>query len=217
MNLIPEDYRIYLQQLRIMQAWSLLMFAALALAAAISFGLYYMANQYQAEVTLLEKKKAISSQQRGVLQGLEKDRNQLTKKYEILQKLRDGAAAENMFITIDRALDGNNIWFKNWSFERAGSRTGDQQEAVNSAYFIVISESDRAKNRTQAAWIIQTHMVVNGEAVDYEALSSFVRRLMQQPEIGDVRILNTRQHTYDSKNVVDFKLAITVDSGYKDS
>ncbi len=214
MNLIPEDYKRYLQQLYILQRWALAMVIFIVLAAATSFALNYKADVYQSEITFLEKKKAISSQQRGTLQNLKKDRHLLVKKYGILQKLRGGAVAENMFVTVDRALEGKNVWFKNWSFERAGSRSSEQQEGVNTGYFIVIPESDRSNKKAEEAWRIQTHMEVNGGARDHEALSSFVRRLMQQPQIGDVRILNTQQHAYADKTVVEFKLVITVNSRY---
>ncbi len=217
MDLIPEDYKRYLQQLHILQRWALLMFVLITLASAISFALDYKADEFEKEITVLEGKKAITSQQRNVLQILEKDHKKLLVKHNILEKLRGGAVAENMFVTIDRALDGNNVWFKSWSFERAGSKTSEQPKSVNTGYFIVIPESERTNKKQQEAWKIQTHMEVDGEAKDHEALSSFVHRLLQQPQIGDVRILNTQQRSYADTTVVDFKLVITVNSGYRNS
>ena len=122
-----------------------------------------------------------------------------------------------MFVNIDRALDGKNIWFKNWKFTRAGSKTSEKPKGVNTGYFIVIPEADRANQKEIEAWQIQTHMEVSGQATDHEALSSFVRRILQQPQIGDVRILNTRQQVNMDKTVVDFKLVIMVNSGYTNS
>lgn len=217
MDLIPEDYKRYLQQLQLLQRWALVMFVLITLSTSISFALDYKADEFQKEIVLLEQKKAISSQQRNVLQILEKDHKKLLVKHNILQKLRGGAVAENMFVTIDRALDGNNVWFKNWSFDRAGSKTSEPPKGVNTGYFIVIPESERTNKKQQEAWKIQTHMEVNGGARDHEALSSFVRRLLQQPQIGDVRILNTQQRTYLDTTVVDFSLVITVNSRYRSS
>jgi hypothetical protein len=217
MDLIPEDYKRYLQQLHILQRWALVMFVLILSASSISFALNYKADEFQQEIVKLEQKKAISSQQRHVLQALEKDHKKLRVKHNILEKLRGGAVAENMFVTIDRALDGNDVWFKNWSFERAGSKTSEKPKGVNTGYFIVIPESERANKKQQEAWEIQTHMEVDGEAKDHEALSSFVRRLLQQPQIGDVRILNTQQRSYNDNTVVDFRLVITVNSQYRNS
>ena len=217
MDLIPEDYKRYLQQLQLLQRWAVFMFVLITLSTSISFAMDYKSDIFQKEIAILEQKKSISSQQRNVLQLLEKDHKKLRVKHNILEKLRGGAVAENMFVTIDRALDGNNVWFKNWSFERAGSKTSEPQKGVNTGYFIVIPESERANNKQQEAWKIQTHMEVDGEAKDHEALSSFVRRLLQQPQIGDVRILNTQQRTYVDTTVVDFRLVITVNSQYRNS
>jgi len=217
MDLVPADYRRYIQQLQLLHRWGLFTLVIIAVSVSISLGLKYMASEYQKEIVVLEKKKAISSHQRGILQDLEKDRNLLTKKHRILEKLRGGALAEDMFVNIDRALNGKNIWFKNWKFIRAGSKTSEKPRGVNTGYFIVIPEADRANQKEKEAWQIQTHMEVSGQATDHEALSSFVRRVLQQPQIGDVRILNTQQQVNMDKTVVDFKLVIMVNSGYTNS
>jgi len=217
MDLIPADYRRYIQQLQLLHRWGLFTLVIIAASVSISLGLKYMAGEYQKEIVVLEKKKAISSHQRGILQDLEKDRNLLTKKHRILEKLRGGALAEDMFVNIDRSLNGKSIWFKNWKFIRAGSKTSEKPKGVNTGYFIVIPEADRANQKEKEAWQIQTHMEVSGQATDHEALSSFVRRVLQQPQIGDVRILNTQQQVIMDKTVVDFKLVIMVNSGYTNS
>ena len=217
MDLIPADYRRYIQQLQLLHRWGLFTLVIIAVSVSLSLGLKYMAGEYQKEIVVLEKKKAISSHQRGILQDLEKDRNLLTKKHRILEKLRGGALAEDMFVNIDRSLNGKNIWFKNWKFIRAGSKTSEKPKGVNTGYFIVIPEADRANQKEKEAWQIQTHMEVSGQATDHEALSSFVHRVLQQPQIGDVRILNTQQQVIMDKTVVDFKLVIMVNSGYTNS
>ena len=217
MDLIPADYRRYVQQLKLLQRWGFFMLVIIGLAVTTSAGLKYMADEYRKEIVVLEKKKAISSHQRGILQELEKDRQLLTKKHQVLEKLRGGALAEDMFVNIDRALDGRNVWFKRWKFMRAGSKTSEQPRGVNTGYFIVIPEGDRASQKEREAWQIETHMEVSGQATDHEALSSFVRRVLQQPQIGDVRILNTQQQVGVDRTVVDFRLVIMVNSGYANS
>jgi len=217
MDLVPADYRRYLQQLQLLQRWGLLMAVFLAAATLVTFVLNYSSHAYQEEIVVLEKKKAISSHQRSILQDLEKDHKLLTKKRQILEKLRGGALAEDMFVNIDRALNGKNVWFKNWKFIRAGSKTSEKPRGVNTGYFIVIPESDRTSEREKEAWKIQTHMEVSGQATDHEALSSFVHRILQQPQIGDVRILNTQQQVNVDKTVVGFRLVIMVNSGFTNS
>ena len=211
MNLIPEDYKRCLQQLFILQRWGLAMFVIIVISVLISFALNYKANEYQKEIVLLEKKKAISSQQRNLLQNLQKDHSKLLTKRRVLEKLRGGELAKNMFVTFDRALDGNDVWFKKWRFDRAGSKTNEIPKGINTGYFIVIPKSN-SNNKTGEAWKIQTRMEVDGGARDHEALARFVRRLLQQPQIGEVRILNTRQQAHADITVVSFKLSIIVNS-----
>lgn len=217
MDLIPADYRRYLQQMQLLQRWGLVMLGYIVLATLITLGLSYFSRDYQNEIVVLEKKKAISSHQRGILEALKKDHAQLAAKRQILEKLRGGALAEDMFVNIDRALNGKDVWFKNWKFSRAGSKTSEPPKGVNTGYFIVIPEGDRAGQKEQETWKIQTHMDVSGQATDHQALSSFVRRVLQQPQIGDVRILNTQQQAIADQTVVDFRLVITVNSGYTNS
>jgi len=217
MDLIPADYKRYLLHLHLLQRWGFVMLVFVALATLITLGLKYASNQYHKEVKVLERKKAMTSHQRGILQELEKDRVQLSAKRQILEKLRGGALAEDMFVSIDRAFNGKNIWFKRWKFIRAGSKTREKPEAVNTGYFIVIPESSLANQKEMEAWEIHTHMEVSGQATDHEALSSFVRRVLQQPQIADVRILNTQKQVNVDKTVVDFRLVITVNSGYAHS
>lgn len=217
MDLIPADYRRYLQQLQLLRRWGFALLAYIVLATLATALLKYSAAEFQKEIVVLEKKKAISSHQRGILQELEQDRALLAKKREVLEKLRGGALAEDMFVNIDRALNGKTVWFKNWKFTRAGSKTTETPKGVNTGYFIVIPENSRASRSEQETWKIQTHMEVSGQATDHEALSTFVRRVLQQPQIGDVRILNTQKQADADKTVVDFRLIITVNSGYVNS
>ncbi len=217
MNLIPEDYKRYLQQLHILQLWGVTVMVVIVISISTSFTLNYKVNEYQKKIVILEKKKAISSHQRNLLKALEKNHTQLSKKHETLNKLRGGALAENMFLTIDKVLAGNDVWFKNWRFDRAGNRASEQEETVNTGYFIVIPVTDNANKKRKESWRIYTRMEVNGEARDHSALSSFVRRLLQQPQIGDVSILNTQQRSYADKTVVSFKLMITVNSRYSNT
>ena len=77
MDLIPEDYKRYLQQLQLLQRWALVMFVLITISTSISFALDYKADEFQKEIVKLEQKKAISSQQRNALQSLEKDHKKL--------------------------------------------------------------------------------------------------------------------------------------------
>ena len=109
---------------------------------------------------------------------------------------------------IDRALPGPEVWLTNWNFRRAGTPVEESQEVVNTGYFIVISADN--KNKQEETWKIETNMTIQGQALDHVAMSKFVLNLTQQPEIENVRIVNSRQGMVDRIKLVDFRLDIVV-------
>ena len=128
----------------------------------------------------------------------------------MLSGLRSGASAEQMFVTVDRALPGQEVWITSWKFRRAGTPVNEKQEAVNTGYFIVIPAG--SNKQPEETWKIETNMKLQGQALDHEAMSRFVMNLTQQAEIEDVRIVNTRLNKVNQVKVVDFSLDILVSS-----
>ena len=115
-----------------------------------------------------------------------------------------------MFVTIDRALKDHDVWFTRWQFQRAGVLVGKEQVGVSTGYFIIVPEGER--NNDEGTWQVETRMMIQGQAVDHAALSEFVDGLFAQPEIVDVRVQRTLLRPYPSTNVVDFDLAIVLNS-----
>ena len=212
MDLIPADYRRQLSLARSVRR-SALSFGLLLLVAGGLYGaLHYGVREDAKKIRALEVEKAISTQQRLVLEDLKAKDKRLASKLAILEHLRGGAAAQNMFVAIDQALDGHTVWFSEVSFRRAGqavSRDADKPKP-GSNYFILIPQGDGAK--PTPAWQIKTHMEIKGQAMDHSALSAFVRRLLSQPEVGTVRVLSTKQRKYTQVAVIDFELAVVVNS-----
>ncbi|MEN8802551.1 MAG: hypothetical protein ABF297_11290 [Thiogranum sp.] len=210
MDLIPQDYRDRLRISGLVKRFTFSAAGMLLLSALVyaAFGIA-ISNDSKA-IRALEKKKAITSQQRLVLERLQGEHRGMADKLAVLERLRGGAVAQDMFIAVDRALDGDSVWFTSWSFLRAGSAAPREPQTVNTGYFIVIPQGQGSD--PQPAWQIKTHMEIKGQASDHAALSEFVRRLLDQSQIADVRVLNTRQHKYRQATVVDFELAVVVNS-----
>ena len=139
MDLIPADYRRYIQQLQLLHRWGLFTLVIIAVSVSISLGLKYIASEYQKEIVVLEKKKAISSHQRGILQDLEKDRSLLTKKHQILEKLRGGALAEDMFVNIDRCAEWQEYMVQ--ELEVHPCRQQDQRKAQRCEYRLLYRDT----------------------------------------------------------------------------
>ena len=110
---------------------------------------------------------------------------------------------------IDRAISAGDLWFVDWQFSRAGVVVNPKQQTLNSGYFIVVPNKN-ASNAESEAWEIQTHLKIRGQALNHAALSVFVGRLLEQPQIYDVRIQQTTLKRRTNGSVVEFELAIMV-------
>ena len=118
--------------------------------------------------------------------------------------------AGDMFVTIDRALTSDDVWFLNWQFQRAGVMTGEEVRTVNTGYFVVVP--DGAEQSVSNDRRVQTHMEIRGQALDHSALSGFVRRLFVQPEIDDIRIRRTSLVRSNDVDTVNFELAVVLNT-----
>ncbi len=134
----------------------------------------------------------------------------LNDEWTLLQGLRSGAAAEDLFVIIDQALPGTDVWFEKWKFRRAGVVVPDNTRTVNTGYLILVTDSNASASDAQ--WQVETHMSIVGHARDHAALSRFVRGLYDHTEIQEVKLNQTRVREYSNTTVVDFELAIVLHS-----
>ena len=207
-DLVPGDYR-RLSWLRGRARMTVLIIVTALLVSVVTWaGLHFFSTRLDSQIATLQSQQAITNQQREALTQLDMHKSALQRKLELLTGLRGGAEAVQMFVTIDRAMQGDDIWFLDWEFRRAGSAVEHKPESVSNGYFILIP-AENGQQSTEA-WKIETHMTLRGQARDHSALSGFVRRLYRQQAIQDVRILDTSRQPQN--DVVDFRLAVTVNS-----
>jgi len=206
-DLIPPEYRTRIWLHSRVKRTAVAMFTMVVLAVAAFAVFNFLSKDIMRDISVLQKKQAISTQQRDALTALNETRKNLEQQLALLGGLRSGASAPTMFVAIDRALGEGDIWFQNWEFKRAGSVVQEQAEPASNGYFILMPSSGDDASQT---WKIETHMTIRGQGRDHSALSRFVRRLFEQPEIQDVRILNTS--LAGNREFVNFNLAVTVSS-----
>lgn len=168
------------------------------------------ADQLELDVERLQAKKAISTQQRSELQRLSARKTELTQQLDLLAGLRGGEAAKQMFVTVDRAAQPGRVWFTDWRFRRAGTKTDADPETVETGYFIVVKPGQPTRKE---AWMIETAMNISGEAIDHAALSDFVSMLVDQPEIQSVRVVSTETIKLRERPLVRFSLDVLVAPG----
>ena len=189
MDLIPQAYHTRRWQSRWIIYTAISLVALVGIIVSGSLAIDAATDNAQTKVTALQRQQTITAQQRADLETLGSEKADLEGQFRLLSGLRSGAAAEKMFVTIDRALTGDDVWFLKWQFQRAGVVVDGEDRTVNTGYFIVVPDGvdQAAKDDLR----VQTHMTIHGQARDHSALSGFVRRLFEQKEIDDVRILNT--------------------------
>ena len=208
LDLVPGDYRRALElrarTLRFAALYLCLVVVIIAARVALSYGV----SSRHESVTALEQALAVEAQQQAELQTLRVGAEDARRRIEILAGLRGGIAAKQMFAVVDRATDGN-VHFKEWRFARAGELVEPDPQAVHAGYFVVLPMGEEPDSRKKA-WMLRTTMEIHARAPDHTSLARFVRRLLEQPEIDEVRVLNTRSRSGTSSEPVDFELAVAV-------
>ena len=207
-DLIPSDYRNRV----VIYGWGRGLLVAVIVIIAFSVVTYValdVANRKLREnVALLQNRQQSIVLDRDALREISEKRDHYQRQWKLLKNLRDSTAAGKMFIIVDRAISDGDVWFLSWEFQRSGTFVEFQPESSREGYFIVLS--DNKGNETGEAWQINTHMTIKGQASDHSALSKFVRRLYEQPEVKEVRILNTS--LVNTAKVVNFNMVVTVNS-----
>ncbi|MFK8017942.1 MAG: PilN domain-containing protein [Gammaproteobacteria bacterium] len=214
-DLIPGDFRQWRQRnqhLRYTLAGTVLGVIVLCVLA-LSFAREARALE-QANVTQ-KTQAALTTQQRTQLDILDQRYRALEQEWTLLRGLRSGASVEDLFLLIDRALIGQEIWFDDWHLRRAGVLVPAAVASVDTGYFIVVPAGQGGRSEEQ--WQVRTSMTIRGQARDHGALSRFVRGLYAQPEVLDVKLNRTSRQDYQQASVVDFDLAISLNSSVVDA
>lgn len=207
-DLFPDDLRRQLMFTRWLKRAAFIL-VGVTLVNGVAFAVLRQANtKIEEQIQYFQDQREITNTNRQQLGQLQQEKIDLQQQLNLLSGLRSGASAEKMFLMLDRALPGPEVWLTNWKFRRAGTQVENTPETVNTGYFIVIPAG--SSSRKEETWKIETHMNIQGQALDHSAMSEFVLKLTQQPEIENVRIVNTRLNQSNREKLVDFSLDIIV-------
>lgn len=207
-DLIPRDYRNRVFIFEWGRRFSVAMAAFMALSIA-GYAVLNVSNQKLGKnVVTLQKRQQTLVQDQDALREIVEKRDRLQRQWDLLKNLRNSTAASRMFVIVDRSISSGDLWFMNWEFQRSADLVELQPESPRAGHYIV--KSDKAGQGSEQAWEIKTSMAIKGQARDHSALSRFVRQLYQQPEVQDVRILNTSLVKTDS--VVNFDMIVTINT-----
>jgi hypothetical protein len=204
-DLIPASYRRALTALRFIK-WVGAALAVLVLTTAgARVWLDASIDRTGAEIARLQAQQTITSQERSQLDALRQEGRSYEEQLYLLRGLRSGAPTADLFGIIDQALIGDELWFLDWEFRRAGV-TNSAGQSVETGYFIVVND-DSGQND---AWRVETHMAITGQAIDHAALSRFVQRLLNHPEIENAHVRRSELQRYAARTLVEFDLAVVI-------
>jgi Tfp pilus assembly protein PilN len=197
-DLIPREYRRQRERESLLRRIGVVA-GVLGAAGMIATGsLAWAASGAHAELRALELAHRLSDQQRIELENLERERARLEQQWARLEALRGGDDVEALFLLIERALPEGELWFDRWDLHR-NDRGSDAAPAAASA------AADAARGGG-------AQMRILGQARDHAALSQFVRSLYESPGVQDVHLERTGLRRYTTTSVVDFELAVELES-----
>ena len=214
-DLIPQDYRQWLEHRAILRRAALAFVAANAVVLLCYAALSHLSAESQARVIALQSENAVTQQQQQQLQQLESEQDRYEKQWSLLQGLRAGAEIKEIFLLIDRSLTDDRLWFLDWSFRRASVTVDGQQIGADTEYVFIVTDTDGQLRQSNLE--VETHMTIRGQARDHQALSTFVRALFEQNDVKDVNVRKTSQTDYANGRVVEFDMAVVLQSSLRDS
>lgn len=217
-DLVPDEYRYWIWQLRCLKQGGAVALALVLIAGGSWYYLHMDTINADQKLRALQAQKQVSQNQQQRLEYLSGQQKSLERQWQLLLGLRGGATVENLFVAIDRALLGDQVWFDRWQFRRAGQEVTEQQiapERDRGAYIIILPEPEQTSASAPSAWSIETHLSIRGGADDHSALSAFVERLLRQPRVSDVKVLNTSLYSSSSdSSAISFDISVLVDNAY---
>jgi len=214
-DLVPVEYRTWLQQRLILRNYGIALFAIALAVAGSGFAASDLAEQSRTQAAQLRVKNSITQNQQQQLQQMKNQQAEYERQWSLLRGLRAGAAVEDIFRIVDESLVGEKLWFVDWSFRRAGVIVDGEQRGVETGYFIIVSSEDGESSN--GSYEVETHMSIHGQAEDHQALSGFVRQLFSQSLIKDVSVQRTSRDQSSGRRIVDFDITVVLNSAPKES
>jgi len=203
LNLIPPDY-IRQQNMR-RAVWRFIycfgVLFLLGIAARIALGA--ASNYEKSRAEKLKTGEVLLQEQKIEYELLAARKGELQLRLDMLEQLRGGPPAKEMFIVIDRAIN-DSVWFTKLSFSRADEEEQNAPKGTPTGYFIVVPKE--GSDALQEMELNSVHINISGMALSHSALAEFVDVLVAQPQIKTVQVKNTQSRKYLETSVIEYEL-----------
>jgi Tfp pilus assembly protein PilN len=203
-NLIPADYTRQ-KNMQLLVKLFLYCFGALLLlgiAARTALGIAY--NHEKSRAEKLQTGELLMQEQKEQHDQLVAKKEDLQTRIKMLENLRGGPPAKQMFIAIDQAIN-ESVWVTKLDFSRAEDDSGNNKKGGTTGYFIIVPEGKQAAS-PEMAGLESGRINITGMAVTHSALADFVNLLADQPIIKMVQVKNTHSRKYIESSVVEYEL-----------
>ena len=205
-DLIPEEYRQTRRLSRLLRGFGWTCCGMAAVIAATAAGVAYLVKDERVALARFQQLQAQGRAQRARLTELTARRNEAQKQLQALDALRGGASIGQLVAALDAALN-ERIWFQELAFRRGGDVIDRKAESAGAGYFVVAPKDKRPEDKGEEnGWRAQERAEVRGLAGDHAVLAEFIKQLGAQPEVRQVRLLDTSARNYPNVEVVDFQL-----------
>lgn len=203
-NLIPDEYTRLRHIRKVVKRFLYCCGALLLLliAARIVLGL---ANNYEkSRAERLKSGESLMQEQKRQVDQLGARKEELQLRLDMLDHLRGGPPARQMFTVIDNTIN-ESVWFTKIDFSRADDEGASSRKDRSTGYFIVVPE-EKAAALPKGSWQNSAHINITGMALTHSALAEFVDLLVAEPQIETVQVQNTHSRKYLETSVVEYEL-----------
>ena len=204
-DLIPQEYRRALHLRRLLRgfAWTCVGIAtALGLASA---GLGYLVKDERVALARFKQQQAQGRAQQARLAELTARRDGIQKQLQALDALRGDASIGRLAEAVDASLN-DQIWFQELVFSRAADER--KSDAASARPPVPAAKDSRPDDKSgENVGRAQERAEVRGLAADHAVLAEFIKQLGAQPEVRQVKLLDTSARAYPNVQVIGFQLA----------
>ena len=202
MNLIPEDYRQNLVMHRMVRnfiAACVIVVLAIGLAKAL---ITYLTWHEKMQVVRLEQQEQLSQQTKSQTEVYRQQKQVTEQQLAALHELRDSDRVATFLYAIDNAFS-DGVWFDHLRFMRLSS-TGTLDKVPGAANAgIIVVPIDAA---TPQSLEVNHSAEIIGHAMNHSVLAEFMRKLGAEPNVADLRLINTGTRSYTTMQVIDFNI-----------
>lgn len=211
-DLIPSEFRRTTRLRKRLKACGVGYGVLILLLLGAKLWLGLALHRERDKITTLKNEEASILQQRQSYDTLQTRRTRLEEELAILKTLRGGPKAEQMFVVIERAINGS-IGISNWKFLRTGGKNLAPSPKPKTGYQMVAAAGE-GKPGEQGEQEIR--MEISGQALSHSALADFVNALQEERGIIEVKLQSTIEKPYLSGHAIFYEMAVRVHSSGED-